>query len=354
MPPLLLTAELPGTGGVLKTAPEDFVVEELPAYLPSGQGPHTFLWIEKRGLTTEEALVRLCRLTGVPREAAGSAGMKDRQAVTRQWVSLPEVEPAIALKIATPELSVLRAERHANKLKTGHLRGNHFTLRLRGLRCPGEEAVARARAILDRLSQHGLPNRFGVQRFGARGDNAAQGRALLANGGSRREEPRGRRMGRSERRLMLSALQSELFNAYLEDRMQEGLLRTALVGDLLRKRDSGGIFVGTDADLATTQARLDRGEIDVTGPMFGHKMQAPPPGSAAAAREDAVLARAQMAREDFAAAGALAEGTRRALTVPVENATVALADSPDSIMLSFSLPSGSYATVLVEEIAKPF
>jgi tRNA(Glu) U13 pseudouridine synthase TruD len=99
--------------------------------------------------------------------------------------------------------------------------------------------------------------------------------------------------------------------------------------------------------------RLQAGEIDVTGPMFGHKMQAPPEGSASAAREQAALDRAQLKLADFAAAGALAEGTRRPLTVPVTEASVMLADSPASIMLSFVLPSGAYATVLVDEIAKP-
>ena len=356
--PLLLTSELPGTGGVLKTAPEDFLVEELPAYLPSGTGPHTYLWIEKRGLTTEEALVRLCRATGVARDGAGAAGMKDRQAITRQWISLPDVEPAVALAATTPELQVLRAERHGNKLKTGHLRGNRFTIRLRGLRCAQSEAVVRAQAILDRLGALGLPNRYGAQRFGARGDNAEQGRALLRGGDPRNDSRSGgrrdyRRFGRSERRLMVSALQSELFNAYLDGRMRDGALRTVVAGDLLRKRESGGIFAAAEEYLPAVQARLDAGEIDITGPMFGHKMQAPTAGSLSAAREQAVLEQAGMSLEDFAAAGALAEGTRRPLTVPVEDARVELANSPDSIMLWFSLPSGAYATVLVDEIAKP-
>src|SRR4051812_48164346 len=128
---MLLTRDLPGTGGVLKTVPEDFVVEEIPAYLPSGEGSHTYLWIEKRGRTTDEAVRALCDALKAKARDAGTAGMKDRHAVTRQWVSVPDVDPARALAVAVDGVKVLLAQRHGNKLKTGHLRGNRFTLVVR-------------------------------------------------------------------------------------------------------------------------------------------------------------------------------------------------------------------------------
>ena len=354
-----ISSLLPGTGGVLKTAPEDFVVEEIPAYLPAGEGTHTFLFIEKRGHTTEEALMKLSRAFGVPRDAMGAAGMKDRQAVTRQWVSLPDVDPATALAFSTPELRVLDAKRHGNKLKTGHLRGNRFTVRLRGLRCAQDEALERARSIMERLAAVGLPNRFGPQRFGARGDNAQKGRELLRGGdpsddatrdGRRDGRRNSGRLGRIERRLMLSALQAELFNTYLDQRMDDGLLRTPVLGDVLRKRDSGGLFACED--LTDAAERLSAGVIDITGPMYGHKMHGPTEGTPSAEREAAMISAAGLAPSDFAAAGALAEGTRRPLTVPVESPTVELADSPDSLTLTFTLSSGAYATVLVDEVVK--
>src|SRR5690349_18985146 len=112
---------------VFCSTPETFVVEELPAYLPAGEGPHTFLWIEKRGLTTPEAVRRLARALRVPERDVGYAGMKDRHATTRQWVSVPAVDPAVALAAELgAELRVLEARRHGNKLKTGHLKGNRF------------------------------------------------------------------------------------------------------------------------------------------------------------------------------------------------------------------------------------
>jgi tRNA pseudouridine13 synthase len=339
-----LTKDLPGTGGSLKTAPEDFVVEELPAYAPSGVGPHTLVQVEKRGLTTEEALQRICRALGVPRDAAGAAGMKDRQAVTRQWLSFPDVDPAAAQALALPGITVLAAARHGNKLRTGHLRGNRFSITLRGLGCPVDEAVARARAVLARLVSTGLPNRFGAQRFGRGGDNAERGRALVTGAGG------ARRMARGERRLYVSALQSELFNHCLDARLNDGLLRSALLGDLLRKRDTGGLFACQD--VAEAQARLDAGALDVTGPMFGHKMMAPPQGSPAGAREQAILAGSGITIEQLAALGPIAEGTRRPYTVPIEDAAAEPGAEPETLLLRFSLPSGAYATVLVDEVSK--
>src|SRR6185503_9594833 len=107
-------------------SPERFVVEEIAAYAPAGAGEHTFLWVEKRGVTTMDAVKRLARLLGVDARDVGYAGLKDRNAVTRQWISFPGVDPARALEIREPDIRVLEAARHGNKLRTGHLRGNRF------------------------------------------------------------------------------------------------------------------------------------------------------------------------------------------------------------------------------------
>ena len=340
-----LTAKLLGVGGLIKATPDDFLVEELPAYLPSGEGTHTFLFIEKRGLNTEDALAALCRALGVRRDAAGAAGMKDRQAVTRQWVSVPDVAPEAALALTLPGVTVLSAARHGNKLRTGHLRGNRFHVTIRGIQCEQPIAIARAEAIIAALVETGLPNFYGPQRFGARGDNASRGRALLVEGRECKL-----RVGRSERRLLISAFQSELFNRYLSARLRDGLLRTAILGDVLRKRESGGLFVAED--LADANERLRAGTLDVTGPMYGSEMKAPPPGTPAQVREDETLRAAEVSVALFANAGPLAEGTRRPLTVPVEAPEVVPGPSKDSILLRFSLPSGAYATVLVDEVTK--
>jgi tRNA pseudouridine13 synthase len=346
----LLTRDLPGTGGLHKASPEDFIVDELPAYAPSGEGAHTFVHFEKRALTTAEAVNRLCRALDVSQKDAGVAGQKDRQALTRQWISLPGVDPALALAATVDGIRVLEAVRHPHKLRTGHLAGNRFTLTLRGV---GAAALERAQAILDRLATVGLPNYFGQQRFGVRGDNAARGKSLLAppTPGDATRRPR---IPGTERRMLVSAYQAELFNRYLDARIDDDLVGTALVGDVLKKTDTGGLFTADEVAIADAQARLAAHAVVVTGPMYGHKMMSPPPGTPSRAREDAILSGEfddGVGAEAFKVMGKLAEGTRRPLVVPLGAPSVRPADD-DALILEFALPSGSYATVLLAEVVK--
>ncbi len=239
------------------STPDTFTVEEIPAYAPSGEGTHLFLWIEKRGLTTFDAIARLARALGLAPRDIGYAGLKDRHALTRQWLSLPGVAAERALAMADADLKVLQAVPHPHKLRLGHLRGNRFEVTLTGDATEGEREALRAR--FEALAASGVPNRFGAQRFGAGGDNAAVGLALLR--GERRERDKRRR------RLLLSALQSVVFNRALELRAASGDLAQVRGGDVLQKTDSGGLFVTTDP--AVDQPRVDRGEVIPTGPLPG-------------------------------------------------------------------------------------
>jgi len=335
-----LTTELAGTGGALRTSDDDFMVDEELPYAPAGTGDHVFVRIEKRGMTSPEAAQALARTLGIRDRDIGIAGMKDRRAVTRQWMSLPPpVTPEQALAVALPQLRVLEAQRHPHKLRTGHVRANRFVLRVRGV---DATAAGRARAILDALAQTpGAPNWYGEQRFGRDGDNAARGKALMTGA---------RALGRDRRmdRLMVSALQSRLFNDWLVARLADGLYRTAIAGDLLHKR-GGGMFACDDP--ATDTARLAAGELVVTGPMFGDRMRAPADGSPAAEREAAILARHDLDRGAFAAVRAIAEGTRRDATIEVRDVAVAAVDG-STIEVAFALPGGAYATTVMREIMK--
>lgn len=335
-----LTEALVGTGGTLRTTDDDFVVDEELPYAPSGAGDHVFVRIEKRGTTTVDAARALARALGVRDRDIGIAGMKDRHAVTRQWLSLPPpIGPEQALAVELPGVRVLEAHRHAHKLRTGHVRANRFALRVRGV---DAGAAERARQILAALSvPPGAPNWYGEQRFGRDGDNAARGRALVTGA---RPPGRDRRLDR----LMISALQSQLFNDWLTARIGDGLYRAVLAGDVLHKR-GGGMFVCDDP--ATDQARLAAGELVVTGPMFGDRMRLPGDASPALAREAEVLARAGILREAFSSVRALAEGTRRDAAVEVAGATVVAVDG-STIDVAFALPGGAYATAVMREVMK--
>jgi tRNA pseudouridine13 synthase len=341
----LATAGLPGTGGRLRATDDDFEVEELPAYPLAGLGDHVWVWIEKRGLTTPAAAAIVARAATAPVRDVGWAGMKDRHAVTRQWLSLPPpTRPESVLGLDRDGVRVLAVTRHRHKLRTGHLAGNRFALTIRAVDGgDGAAALERARAILAALTTPvGALNWYGEQRFGRDGDNAAAGLEVVRRGGRGGGPPRARRF-------LVSALQSYLFNRWLAARVADGVVATALAGDLLQKRASGGLFVCSDA--VAEQPRLDAGELTVTGPMFGAAMRAPPDGTPAHAREAALLAELDLDVAAFRAVAALAPGTRRAATVVVGEPAVALA-GPDAIRVAFTLPAGAYATAVARELMK--
>jgi tRNA pseudouridine13 synthase len=337
LPLPFITADLPGSGGAVKASPEDFRVDEIPAYEPCGSGAHLWLLVEKRGRTTRDVVHDLCRSLGVADREAGVAGLKDRQAVTTQWLSFPVARDPDPAGLAGEGHRVLRATRHGNKLRTGHSRGNRFSIVVRG----GD--LAAARVVAEALATRGLPNFFGAQRFGADGRNADLGRAILLGA----PDPEARRASRDRflRRLTLSAWQSLLFNRWLAARMADGLLARALAGDAMKKLDNGGVFTCEDPEV--DQPRVDRFEISPGGPMFGHKLRLA--GGAAGERELSLLAADGVTVADLARGGGETEGTRRAGRIPL---SVTFEPEGDGYRASFDLPRGSYATVVMGELTK--
>jgi tRNA pseudouridine13 synthase len=338
--PPLLTADLPGIGGRIKQHPEDFDVEEIPAYEPSGQGDHLYLWVEKRGMGAEYFVRQIARRLGIKISDVGTAGLKDRHAVTRQMVSVPDLGADDRLAQLEGEgIRLLRVSRHTNKLRAGHLRGNRFRILIRDVL---PEQSTHLDALVARLQQQGLPNYYGEQRFGREGETLRLGLALL-----RGEKPPGPIGGNPFlRKLALSAAQSALFNAYLGQRLSDGLSHQVLEGDVMAKRPFGGLFVATE--VGREQLRFDSRETVHTGPIFGRKMFAP--GANAAARETAVLEAADLSVSAFTHFGKLLQGTRRPNLVYVDD--LLAKHEPEGIWLNFTLPAGSYATVLLREIMK--
>lgn len=333
----LVTADRPGSGGLVKAAPEDFRVDELPAYLPAGAGPHLYVKVEKRGRTTRDVVRALCQELGCDEREAGWAGLKDKQAVTTQWLSFATAkEPPAAL--AGEGWRALEVSRHQNKLKPGHSRGNRFEIAVRG----GDAAVARACA--EALAGRGFANYFGAQRFGRNDENAVAGRGLVKG---ERLPPELAKYARDRflRRLALSAYQSLLFNRWLDRRIEDGLFAAALRGDVMKKLESGGLFDCEDP--ATDGPRVAAFEISPAGPIFGHKLR--PASHDALAREEALLAEEGVTLRDFARGGGEAEGTRRAARLKV---SVEIAATDFGYRAAFELPKGSYATVVLAELMK--
>jgi tRNA pseudouridine13 synthase len=340
-PPPLATTDLPGIGGRIKTHIEDFEVEEIPAYAPSGTGDHLYLWIEKRGMGAEYFVRQVARRLDVPVSEVGTAGLKDRQAVTRQMVSAPARAESRLNQLDGDGIRLLNVSRHGNKLKPGHLHGNRFRILVREVVA---EAGERLPPLIERLRREGLANFYGEQRFGREGETVLLGLALL-----RQEPPPSSNADfRSPflRKLALSAAQSALFNHYLAGRMADGLMRRVLPGDAMARWPFGGMFVAEDA--AREQARLEAREIVPAGPMFGRKMFRA--AGEAAEREDRVLRDAGLTPQAFHAFGKLLAGTRRHNLVYVDDLTANV--ETEGVRLVFTLPAGSYATVLLREITR--
>ena len=340
--PPIACADLPGVGGRLRCRPEDFAVEELPAYEADGRSGHLLVWLRKRGRSSEEAVREVAAQLDIPRAEIGLAGLKDRWAVTRQRISVPERAAAALERFEHRDIELEPIGPHSHKLRRGHLAGNRFVLVLRELSTTPAIAVARARDLFERLASAGLRNFYGVQRFGRDGRNIEGGLAALAG--------RGRRRGKGD--LLVSAGQSALFNAYLTMRIDRGLLGRVLLGDVLQTRARGGLFCSSEPEV--DQRRLDAGELVGTGPMFGSKMFAPSPGSPAAALEAELLARVGLSADNLARLGRKVPGTRRRLRIwPQELAAAeapAVGEFGPGLELRFVLPAGSYATIVVREL----
>ncbi len=218
----------------IRVVPEDFRVEELDAFEASGEGEHLLLTVEKRGMNTGFVAGAIARWAGVQELAVGFAGQKDRHAVTVQRfsVQLPGREaPDLAL-LEQDGLRVLAQARHRRKLSRGALDGNRFALVLR-------EVQGDRGAIEDRLEQiaaRGVPNAFGDQRFGHGGGNVGKALAMFAQG------PRGKRIGREQRAMLLSAARSALFNRVLATRVADGSWERELEGEVWMLDGSRSVF----------------------------------------------------------------------------------------------------------------
>lgn len=413
-PEVYLTASVPGTGGVIKQRPEDFIVEEVPAYDPAGEGEHVYLFVQKKGLSTSQLVSILARHFGVREQAVGYAGLKDRHAVTRQVVSVhtPGRKPEDFPALRDARVQVLWSDLHVNKLRRGHLRANRFSIKIRNVPV---RAVFDAKKTLDLLAGGGVPNRAGEQRFGILANNHLVGRAIILGddqgaldillgplppGVEELSEPN--RLSRqyyaqlkftdaavavgngaiTERRALamlakgatarqaidalsglsrsffLTSFQSAVFNHVLDRRLREGTFDRLLPGDVAFKHENGALFRVTADELAKpeTGARLGAIEISPSGPLWGPEMMGAEldPGRI----EQEALASFNVTPGQLAAAGPRFgqdhRGHRRPLRVPVayHSVTAGGDEYGHYVQCDFELPPGAFATVVMDEVMK--
>jgi tRNA pseudouridine13 synthase len=324
--------EIPTATGLLRCEPQDFKVVEIPGFSLTGDGEHDYLYIEKINANTPWVARGLARSAGVPVRDVGFAGMKDRHAVTRQWFSVrrPGGVKADWERLDLEGVSVLEVRRHNRKLRRGSHRANHFQLRIRALADSG--SVVGLGERLRRIAAMGVPNYFGEQRFGREGRNIDLARRCFA----------GERMPRGQRSIALSAARSLLFNNVLSARVVAADWNRLRDGDVANLNGSGSIFPVPTVD-AELQRRCDEFDIHPTGVLWGKGA----PTTTGCARD--TEQRIADLLPDLA--NGLERNTdegRRALRLEVQDLEWDLLD--DSLILSFSLTRGGFATAVLREL----
>jgi len=320
----------------IRTTPEDFQVDELPAFEPSGEGEHLLLTVRKRGANTVHVAKLLAKWAGLPEMGVSFAGMKDRHAVTTQRFSvhLPKrIAPDIAA-LASDEVEVLEATWHNRKLQRGALAGNRFRLVLRNV-------LGDHKAIDERLSliaARGLPNWFGEQRFGRDGGNVPAALAMFG----------GRRMRPDQRSLLLSAARSALFNQVLAERVAQGTWDTPLDGEVWMLDGSRSVF-GPEPWTDLLADRLGRFDIHPSGPLWGEgELRS---SGAAAALELGAISDEQSLQLRAGLEAARLKQERRALRLRPANLQHRWLEN-DVLELTFALPPGCYATAVLHELGQ--
>jgi len=319
--------------GQYRARPEDFIVDEQLDFTPEAHGEHLWLRLEKRNQTTLDVVKLLSRLCGVTPRDIGYSGMKDRVAVARQWLSvhLPgrEAPEDLTATLGAAGVTVLVMARHPRKLKRGVHRTNHFTLRLSGDAVRPNDLLPRWEA----LCAQGVPNYFGHQRFGAGARNLQRAAAVLAKGWRKRDDRQG---------MMLSTARSFLFNELLSARLADGNWCQPVAGDTLMLDGTQSVFTIDDVEesLVARAAALD---VHPTGVLWG---------VGGGAHGDAGRYEAQLAaRHPALCAGLEQSGVKRG-----QRALRARLIAPqatfeqESVLLSFALPRGSFATAVIGEL----
>lgn len=394
-------SDFEGIGGTIKQRPEDFFVQEIPLYEPTGDGDHVMAEIEKVGISTFDACDYIARQLDIDRRGIGYAGMKDGQAVTRQILTIPLVKPEAVMAITSDRMSVKWASKHRSKIRLGHLAGNRFVVKIRNV---DPTKVVLLKPQLDILSQRGVPNFFGEQRFGRRGNNDLLGaafvrgddkevlrlllgdprpgedkpdvleaRTLFAAGDyeramnawphwARLEIRALSRLHRTQdayqavmaadmaiRRLWVTAMQSRIFNKILSQRISG--IDQLMDGDMAIKHENGACFVVENA--ALEQPRADAFEISPTGPMIGRRLSVP--RGKVREMEAELFRQYDVSPDDFRSNYRdRSHGDRRPFRVQLKDAQLesGVDQFGQHITVAFTLPPGAYATILLRELMK--
>ena len=335
-----ITDGLEGVGGRIKARPEDFAVEEISLYEPSGEGSHLYVNLTKINQTTREVQVQLAELFGLRPQNIGTGGLKDKYSIATQTFSIlfekndVSSDEAVTLIEDKLDVRVNWAKWHVNKFRAGHLIGNRFEVTITEIHMPMKRAMRNSQRIADAIHRTGVPNYYGEQRTGRAGKNIRQGWEILQ--GKHIQD-------RWLSKLLIAGYQSYLCNRYLSERVRRGQFSKLMLGDVAKKHDTGGIFWVND--LSLEQPRYEAQEISFTAPMYGYEMSRALGESALL--EDEIFEESGLSMNSFKRLKVT--GTRRMgrITPKIE-----VTEVPRGIKLSFDLRKGGFATTVLREFMK--
>ena len=325
--------------GIIRSTPEDFMVDELSRFAPSGQGEHVWLHIRKSGENTDWVAGQLAKIAGVMRRDVSFAGMKDRHAITTQWFSVQMPgRDAPNWQANLPEsIQILDEKRHDRKLRRGALDGNRFAITIKEFK--GTESELKS--TLERIIKQGIPNYYGEQRFGHYSE--AHGCGFNIHKAEQWFKGDFKVKGRQKRSIYLSAARSWIFNHVLSERVRNGSWNQALEGDIFMLDGSRSSF--SEKPDAAIIKRLKEQDIHPTGVLWGRGKVLSE--GVVAELENEVANQFKTLCEGLERNGLKQE--RKALRLRVEDLDYTF-NSPESITINFSLPAGAYATSLLSEI----
>ncbi|RLA84047.1 MAG: tRNA pseudouridine(13) synthase TruD, partial [Epsilonproteobacteria bacterium] len=331
---------------------DDFVVTEVPLYEFSGDGEHLILKIRKKDLTTWDALKIISEAVGCKNRDIGYAGLKDKNAMTVQYISIHRNYEGKIDNFNHPQIKILEKTYHKNKIKIGHLKGNKFFIRLKRVQ-PRHRMVLES--ALQQIVTFGIPNYFGFQRFGIDGDNYKKGEALIAGTLKVRD--------RKLKQMYINAYQSYLFNGWLSKRIEISKIIDGFKAKEIS--DKLNLSVETIEELQKQQHPLKVLKGDVFshypyGKLFhienleeeSEKFMAHdrvPTGLLSGNKTKFAIEDAQKFEEDFIKE-TKEDGARRFAWIFPSEISSEYKEEKAWFELNFELPKGSYATELISEL----
>ena len=245
----------PKASAKFKTYPEDFIVTEKLGFELTGEGENLFLLIEKTQLNTQQVCEHLAKFFSRRLRDIGYAGLKDKQSISRQWFSVQmNITQTVDLTgLETEQIKLISSTRHQKKLKVGALKSNHFDILLRDV---SDFDDLQQRLV---LIKQGVPNYFGLQRFGFKGNNLNWSNRMASGEAIRDKKIRG---------FALSAARSYMFNQVVSDRISQGCFDKVSVGDKLILSGSNSFFI-VDEINETLQERISEHDVCLSAPLFG-------------------------------------------------------------------------------------